>query len=79
MILRTRPSSISARQPDVADAGVVGGDGEFRGALLDQPVDQLVRLADAAEAADQHGRAVLDAGHRLGHGLDDLVDHAALR
>ena len=32
------------------DAGIVGGNGEVGGALLDQPVDQRVRLADGAEA-----------------------------
>ena len=32
-----------------------------------------------AEAADQHGRAVLDPGHRIGRGADDLVLTTALR
>ena len=75
MILRTRPSSISRARPDTAAAGVVGHAGQVPGALLDQPLDQRVGLADRAEAADQHGGAVLDAGHGLGHGLNDLVDH----
>ena len=60
----------------MADAGVVAGDGQVLGALLDQAVDQRVGLADGAEAAEQDDGAVLDAGHGLGHGLDDLVDHA---
>ena len=76
MILRTRPSSIRRARPIWPTPALLAGDGEVLGALLDQPVDQRVRLADGAEAAEQHGRAVLDARHGLGHGLDDLVDHA---
>ena len=56
---------------------LLAGDGQVLGALLDQPVDQRVGLADGAEAAQQHGGAVLDARHGFGHGLDDLVDHGA--
>src|SRR5438874_26129 len=41
----------------------------------DQPVDQRVRLADAAEAAEQYDCAVADVSHGVGHGLHDLVDH----
>ena len=59
----------------MTDAGIVGDDGQILGALLDQPLDQRVGLADAAEAADQHDRAVADPRHRLGHALHDLVDH----
>ena len=59
----------------MADAGVVAGDGQVRGALLDQPVDQGVGLADSAEPTEQDDGAILDAGHGIGHGLDDLVDH----
>ena len=62
-------------QADPADTGIVGDDGEILGALLDQPFDQRVGQADAAEAAEQHDRAVADSGHRLGHALYDLVDH----
>ena len=76
MILRTRPSSISRARPDMTDARIVGRDDKIAGALLDQPVDQRVRLADGAESADQHGGTVLDARHGVGHRLDDLVDHA---
>ena len=64
-------------EADMADAGVVAGDRQVLGALLDQPVDQGVGLADRAEAAEQHDRAILDARHGVGHGLDDLVDHSA--
>ena len=60
----------------MADTGVVGSDGQVGGALVDQAVDQGIGLADGAEAADQHGRTVLDACHGVGHVLDDLVDHA---
>ena len=41
------------RQADMADAGVIAGDRQVRGALLDQPVDQRVGLADGAKAAEQ--------------------------
>ncbi len=58
------------------DTGVVAGDREILGALLDQAVDQSVRLTDGAEPAEQDDRAVLDTGHHIGHRLDDLVDHA---
>jgi 3-oxoadipate CoA-transferase, alpha subunit len=64
------------RQADMADAGIVGHRDEVFRALLDQPVDKLVRLADGAEAADQHRGAILDARHGVRHGLHDLVDHA---
>ena len=60
----------------MAGTGIVGGDGQVLGALLDQSVDQRVRLADGAEAGQQDGRSVLDARHGVGHGLDGLVDHA---
>jgi hypothetical protein len=60
---------------DAAGAGIVQHDGEVAGALLDQPLDQHIRLADAAEAADEHGGAILHAGQRLGDRLHDLVDH----
>ena len=59
----------------MTDAGIVGDYGQFLGALLDQAVDQRIRLADAAEAADQNYRAVADPRQRLGHGLHDFVDH----
>src|SRR5580700_11302970 len=62
-------------ETEITDAGIIGDHGEVLGALLDQAFDQRVRLADAAEAADQHDRTVTDAGHGLGHGLHDLVDH----
>jgi hypothetical protein len=59
----------------VADAGIVGDHGQFLRALLDQTVNQGVRLADAAEPADQHHGPVVDFGQRVGHALYDLVDH----
>ena len=60
-------------QPGVAVAGVVADDGQFPGALLDQRVDQPDRHPGHAEAADQHGGAVLDPRHRFGRGADDLA------
>jgi len=63
------------REPDMTDAGIVGDNREILGTLLDQPGNQRIRLADAAEAADQDDGAVLNAGHRVGHALHDLVDH----
>ncbi len=75
MILRDPAQFHQPREAGMADAGVVAGDRQVLGALLDQPVDQRIRLADRAEPTEQHGRAVLDARHGVGHGLDDLVDH----
>ena len=60
----------------MAGAGVVAGDRQACGALLDQPVDQSVGLTDRAKAAKKDDGTVLDTGHEVGHGLDDLVDHA---
>ena len=77
-ILRTWPSFQKPGETEMADAGIVGNDGEILGALLDQAVDQRVRLANRAEAADQHDGAVADPGHRLGHALYDFVDHCEL-
>src|SRR5579862_5367369 len=62
-------------QTQMADAGIVGNDRQILGALLDETVDQDVRLANAAEAADEHDRAVGNTRHRFGHGFYDFVDH----
>jgi hypothetical protein len=43
--------------------------------MFDQPVDQRVRLTDAAETAEQHDGAVADSRHSLSHGLHDFIDH----
>ena len=79
MILRTRLRLEQRREPGVAVAGVVVDDGQVARALRDQRVDQLGRHAGRAEAADHHGRAVLDAGHRLAHRRYLLVDQDILR
>src|SRR5689334_6489401 len=69
------PEFEEPRQTDAADAGIVGDNGEIFGAMFDQSIDQRVRLTDAPEAAEQHRRAIANAGHGFGHGLHDLVDH----
>ena len=69
IILRTRPSSISRASPAWPVPALLATQTRSRRALLDQPLDQRVRLADRAEAADQHGRPVLHAGQRVGHRL----------
>jgi hypothetical protein len=65
-----------AGQPDLAVAGVVGHDRQLAQAQIDQAVDEVVGLAHGTEAADQDGRAVLDACKGLGHRADEFVDHA---
>src|SRR5690606_6101229 len=55
-----------------AVAGVVADHGEVLGALADQRVDERDRHAGHAEAADQDGRAVLDARQRLVRVGEDL-------
>jgi hypothetical protein len=42
-----------------------------------QPLQQRRRRAHIPEPADQHGRAILDPGHRVCHRGDELVDHLA--
>src|ERR1700757_1658443 len=69
------PELEKPRQTDAADAGIVGHNGQIFGAMFDQSIDQRVGLTDATEAAEQHHRAIADAGHGFGHGLHDLVDH----
>ena len=68
-----------AGKAGVAGAGVVGDAHEILGALRDQAVEHCVRLANGAEAADEDGRAVLDAVQGFGHGTDGLVDHGFAR
>src|SRR5579862_4492355 len=63
------------RQPQMPDARIVGDNRQILGPLLDQTIDQHVRLADAAEAADEHDGAIGHPRHRLGHGSYDFVDH----
>src|SRR5713226_5402132 len=43
--------------------------------MLDEPVDQRIRLTDAAKAAEQHDSAVADSRHGFSHRLHDFVDH----
>ena len=67
---------------DAAVAGIVVDDGEVLRAArrleaVDQRVDQLDRRAGAAEAADHHGHAILDARHRRGE-IGDCLVHAML-
>ena len=76
MIFLTRPRLQQRCQPGLAVAGVVVDDREVARAVRDQRIDQLVRLARAAEAADHHGRAVGDALQRGRGGGKQLVDHA---
>jgi hypothetical protein len=52
-------------QSGVSVSRVVGDDGEVAGALPDQRVDQVDRHPGHAEAADQHGRTVLDTSDSL--------------
>ena len=42
----------------------------------DQAVDQLGRLAGAAEAANHDGGAIVDIGQRLKHAGTQFIDHA---
>src|SRR5262249_773581 len=69
------PQFEEPRQTDPSDARVVGYDGEVFGAMLDQTVDQRIRLTDAAEAAEQDDGAVTEIHHGLRHRLDDFADH----
>src|SRR6266403_295010 len=62
-------------EADFAVAGVVVDDGEVAGALRDERVDELCRLASAAEAADHYRRAVRHVAQRGFHAGGDLVDH----
>ena len=50
------------RQSGVTVAGIVVDHGKVLRALLDQPVDQFIGNAGGAEAADEDGRSILDAG-----------------
>ena len=59
----------------MAGTGAAGGDGQVLGALLDQPVDQRVRLAHGPEAREQHNGAILDARQGVGHVSDDFINH----
>src|SRR6185503_19588119 len=56
-------------------AGVVGDDGEIRGLLLNERVDEVDRQPSRTKAADQNRSAVLDAGESLFRRLHDFVDH----
>ena len=60
MILLTWPAFSRRGQTGVTVPGVVVDHGEVRGAVPAERVDQLHRLPGGTEAADQHGRAVLD-------------------
>src|SRR5206468_5286161 len=62
-------------EADVAVARVVVDDREIARAFLDQRVDELGRHAGGPEAADHHGRAIVNVGDGGGGGEDDLVDH----
>src|SRR6267154_2080665 len=62
-------------EADFAVAGIVVDDGEVAGALRDEGVDQLGRLARAPEAADHYRRAVRHVAPRGLHAGRDLVDH----
>ena len=62
-------------QAHVGVAGVVVDDGEVLRALSDEAVDEFVGNAGRAEAADQDGGPVLDAGQGVGDRWSDLVDH----
>jgi hypothetical protein len=66
-------------QAGVAIAGVVVDHGELACTLGDQAVDQLAGDARGAEAADEHGGAVLNAGQGLSDRVGDLVDHGCLQ
>jgi hypothetical protein len=59
----------------IAVAGVVIDHGKFARALHDQRINQLARNARPAEAADQHGRAILHSGKRCLERIDNLVHH----
>src|SRR5690606_41430123 len=52
-------------QAGVAIARIVVDDDEVFGAMGDKAIDELGRLARAAEAADHDGGPVMDAGKRL--------------
>ena len=65
-ILRTRPASSSAARPTSPLPALLLTDRQVARAAAAQRVDQLDRLPGRAEAADQHGGAVRDAGDRLG-------------
>ena len=64
-----------AGEADMARAGVVAGDDQVLGALLDQSVDQGSGLADGAETAEEDSGTIRDPGHQVSHGLDDFIDH----
>ena len=68
MILRTRPSRISAARPRSPLPALLLTTVRSRAPVSMQRLDQLDRLAGRAEAADHHGRAVGDAGDGLGGG-----------
>ncbi len=71
--MRTRPALSSAPRPVLGIAGIVGDDGEVARALSDQRVDERERHARFAEAADEHGRAVLHIGDRRFEGGESLL------
>src|SRR5690606_26427987 len=63
---------------DAAGAGIVADERQVLGPLLNETIDQMRGMSHRAEAAEQDGRTVLDPLHRLGDGLDPLVDHEFL-
>ncbi len=65
-------------QARIAIARIVVDDDEVARALGDQAVDQLGRLAGAAEAANHDGGAIVDIGQRIKDAGTQFVDHCCL-